>query len=188
MVRTIGSGDEGFEQFFLAAGRLKTERRRGWVKKLGMEHPESVADHSYRTALITMVYSDMKGLDTRKAMKMAILHDLPEANVGDSMPGDRPREKKILLEDAAMSDLLSGLPSGIKAEYETIWREFLAGESPEAALVHQVDKLEMGIQASEYMAKGDRPSHDFEEFFSTARAAIKDEDMIRLLRLFSAEE
>ncbi|MGH9918456.1 MAG: HD domain-containing protein, partial [Nitrososphaerales archaeon] len=65
-------------QFFLMSGRLKAEMRRGWVKKLGMGRPESVADHSYRTALITLIYSDSQGLDTAKALRLALLHDLPE--------------------------------------------------------------------------------------------------------------
>jgi len=58
-------------RFFVRAGRLKSEPRRGWVLKLGMEDPESVADHSYRVALMAMVYCDARRLDTEKAMKIS---------------------------------------------------------------------------------------------------------------------
>jgi 5'-deoxynucleotidase len=186
MGRTIESGG-GVGEFFLAAGRLKTEPRRGWIKKLGMDCPESVADHSYRTVLIAMVYSDMKGLDTRKVMKMALLHDLPEAEVGDSTPGERPGDVKVALEDAAMTNLLRDLPSPISTEYGAIWREYLAGVSPEAALVRQVDKLELGIQAGEYKSKVGTQGHEFEEFFASARSGIKDLDMLLLLETLSGD-
>ncbi len=37
---------------FRASGKLKTIKRAGWVKKAGIENAESVADHSFRTAVI----------------------------------------------------------------------------------------------------------------------------------------
>ena len=82
-----------------------------------MRHPESVADHSYRTALMAMVFSDIRGLDTEKAVKMALLHDLPEALVGDSIPGERTPAEKKRMESAAMRTLLSDLPPRVAKEY-----------------------------------------------------------------------
>ena len=69
--------------FALAAARLKGVRRAGWVEKLGMESPESVADHSYATAMLVMARSDEEGLDTALALRMALLHDLAESETGD---------------------------------------------------------------------------------------------------------
>ena len=104
-------------QFFMMSGRLKSEMRRGWVKKLGMARPESVADHSYRTALITLIFSDSQGLDTAKALRLALLHDLPEAIVGDAMPEERSGRRKIEMETKAMAELLAELPEEQKALY-----------------------------------------------------------------------
>ena len=110
-------------QFFMMSGRLKSEMRRGWVKKLGMARPESVADHSYRTALITMVFSDTLGLDTGKALRLALLHDLPEAIVGDAMPEERSGKRKIEMETKAMEEILSELSE----EQRALYRRGVAG-------------------------------------------------------------
>jgi putative hydrolase of HD superfamily len=166
-------------KFLLFAGRLKSQQREGWVKKLKMANVESVADHSYRTALMAMVFGDMKGLDTEKAMKLAILHDLPEAIVGDAIPGERPKTEKEALESAAMNRLLARLPAKLKAEYSVIWRDFIACDSPEAELVRQLDKLEMAIQATEYGRDRSRPGT--EEFIQSARREVKDPDLVELL-------
>jgi len=177
------SGEPGraFLEFFLTAGRLKGERRKGWVVKLGMKDPESVADHSYRTALMAMLYSDLRGLDTLKVLKMALIHDLPEALVGDTIPGERTRRRKQVLEPAAMKKILAGMPPEVRGEYWRIWLEFSQGKTSEAKLVRQVDKLEMAVQAFEY-GRG-RSAPGTEEFMETARANIRDDDLLALLGL-----
>ena len=167
-------------QFFLMSGRLKTEMRRGWVKKLGMPRPESVADHSYRTALMTMLFSDSLGLDTGKALRLALLHDLPEAIVGDAMPEERSGKRKTDIETKAMEELLSELPKEQRALYLEAWHEFIGGKTPEARLVRQVDKLEMAIQAWEYAnERGDLSLA--KEFWASARGQVEDARLLEIL-------
>jgi len=175
----VSRSNAGLIRFFVSAGRLKSEPRRGWVLKLGMQNPESVADHSYRVALMAMVYCDARGLDAEKAMKMALLHDLPEALVGDSIPGERPPKKKRAMEWAAMRSLLKDLPRSVAKEYLSIWREFEDQASPEAELVRQLDKVELAIQAHEY--KRDDPVNDVEEFFRSARKGVVDAELIGVI-------
>lgn len=167
-------------QFFIMSGRLKAELRRGWVKKLGMEHPESVADHSFRTALLAMVISDMRGLDSGRAMRLALLHDLPEAIVGDAMPEERSGARKIESETKAMKELLSELPEDIRASYGAAWQEYVEGKSEESRLVRQLDKLEMAIQAWEY-ANGLGDPSLAKEFWNSAKAQVSDESLKELL-------
>jgi putative hydrolases of HD superfamily len=167
-------------QFFLMSGRLKAERRRGWVKKLGMEHPESVADHSYRTAVMAMFVSDSRGLDTGKAMRLALLHDLPESIVGDAMPEERSGKRKIETETKAMGEILSELPKDLRKLYREAWEEFVEGKSEESLLVRQLDKLEMAIQAWEYANESGNSSRA-REFWSSAREHIRDEELLGFL-------
>ena len=167
-------------QFFLMSGKLKAELRRGWLKKLGMDHPESVADHSYRTAFISMVISDMRGLDAGKAIRLALLHDLPEAIVGDAMPEERSGARKTAMETKAMDEILSELPSELKSLYRAVWDDHAKGTSKEARLVKQVDKVEMAIQAWEYAnAAGDPASA--KEFWESARGRVDDKELLELL-------
>jgi putative hydrolase of HD superfamily len=167
-------------QFFMMSGRLKSEMRRGWVKKLGMARPESVADHSYRTALITMVFSDTLGLDTARALRLALLHDLPEALVGDAMPEERSGKRKIEMETKAMQEILSELSEEQRALYVEAWEEFIDAKTPEARLVHQVDKLEMAIQAWEYANERGDPSLA-KEFWTSARGQVQDAGLLEIL-------
>jgi putative hydrolase of HD superfamily len=170
---------DGMVRFFRGAGRLKTEPRRGWVLKLGMEHPESVADHSYRVALLAMVYADLRGLDAGKLVKMAILHDLPEAVVGDSVPGERTRAEKRRAESGAMKELLADLPKSLAKEYWSVWEEYERGTSGEARLVKQLDKLELALQADEY--KRADAANDVTEFFASAKKGLDDADILRVV-------
>lgn len=167
-------------QFFMMSGRLKAELRRGWVQKLGMQHPESVADHSFRTALLAMVISDLRGLDTGKAMRLALLHDLPEAIVGDSTPEESSGARKTASETKAMEEMLSELPKEIRTVYSSAWREYLEGKSEESRLVRQLDKIEMAIQAWEY-AHGLGDPSVAKEFWASAKAHVTDEGLIELL-------
>jgi putative hydrolase of HD superfamily len=166
-------------RFFGRAGQLKKERRRGWILKLGMEHPESVADHSFRVALMAMVYCDARGLDAEKAMRMALLHDLPEALVGDSIPGERAPKEKRRLESAAMRSLLKDLPPQVAKEYRAVWKEFEEASSQEAKLVRDLDKVEMAIQAREYLRED--PGNDVRDFFLSARSRVSDPELIDII-------
>jgi 5'-deoxynucleotidase len=180
MVRRQESEAPGLARFFVRSGRLKAERRRGWVKKLGLRDAESVADHSYRTALMTMVISDSRGLDTLKALRLALLHDLPEAIAGDAMPEERSGKLKTAVETKAMEELLKDVPPDVRPLYRRAWLEFVDGKSPEARLVRQLDKLEMAIQAWEYVRESDDPA-SAREFWATARAYLTDKRLLELL-------
>jgi len=181
MARRKEAGAKNLVGFFVRSGRLKAERRRGWVKKLRLTNPESVADHSYRTALMAMVISDSRGLDTERALRLALLHDLPEAVVGDAMPEERSGPRKTAIETKAMEELLSALPPGLRSLYQATWLEFVNGTSEEARLVRQLDKLEMAIQAWEYAHESSDPALA-REFLATAREHVKDKGLVELLR------
>ena len=92
---------------------LKTIPRQGWKEKLQIDHPESVADHSYTVTAMSMVLSDLEGLNTEKIIKMALLHDLAESIIGDITPNTITNNEKILKENQAMKQILKNLPDKI---------------------------------------------------------------------------
>src|SRR3990170_2892125 len=79
--------------FFETVGKLKATARSGWVEA-GIQKPESVADHTFRTSIICMIYSDLEGLDELRVLRMALIHDLPEAITGDLTPLKKTRGSK----------------------------------------------------------------------------------------------
>ena len=83
--------------FFKIVGKLKSEKRKGWIQQgVKTERIESVADHVFMTTLITLALEDHwreQGLDANKMIKMALIHDLPEALTGDITPRDNVKNK-----------------------------------------------------------------------------------------------
>ena len=144
--------------FLSIAGKLKTIPRTGWVES-GVDEPESVADHSYRTALTAMVLSDSLGLDTCRVMRMALLHDLAEAETGDITPMNR-MPNHLELENEAMKSLLGGLDEPQRTLYWDTWLEYQGKETQESILVHDADKLDMILQAYEYKSKSSNTKLD----------------------------
>ncbi len=137
-------------QLFEAGLGLKRVKRSGWVDA-GVKNPESVADHSYSLALLSMVAADLLGMDAEKAMRMALLHDLPEAFTDDLTPRKKNRIRKEMLsriESGILRELTSGLPDSVRKRYLELYREYIEGKSREARLLHALDRLEMALEAS----------------------------------------
>ena len=101
------------ENFFWKVLELKNIPRQGWKNKLDIMDVESVADHIYSATIMSMVLSDLQGLDTEKVIKMALLHDLAESVIGDITPDDMKSENKINIENNAMKQILENLPSNL---------------------------------------------------------------------------
>jgi len=166
--------------FFESANKLKWIERRGWVAKVSVKNAESVADHCYLTALICMVIADLKGLNGNKAVKMALLHDLAESVTGDYMPEEISSERKHKEETKAIKTILDKLPPKLRSNYARIWQEYKKGSSKEAALVRQIDKFEMALQARDYLQKG----YDYDllrQFFDSASMHVKDQTLLKML-------
>ena len=140
--------------FFKTAANLKKIQRQGWVDKLSIENPESVADHSYSMALMGMIISDIENYNSEKILKIILLHDLAESETGDYIPREISIGEKNKLENNAFSKIIMSLPTNIKTQYEILWKDYQKNESPEAKLVHQLDRLEMTLQAKIYQNEG----------------------------------
>ena len=168
------------ESFFQKVLELKNIQRQGWKDKLDMDNVESVADHSYSTAIMSMVLSDLEGLDTEKIIKMALLHDLAESIVGDITPDKMNYERKINMENKAMIQILENLPSSISQQYIVLWYDFQKNSSKEANLLHEIDKLEMAFQAKFYLDKG-VSKEKLRSFFKTANNEIRNKQLRDIL-------
>jgi putative hydrolase of HD superfamily len=139
-------------KFLKITGVLKRTQRAGWVD-VEVYQPESVADHTFRTALLCMLYADMEGLDPLKLLRMALIHDLPEALIGDLMPSQKTPETKEN-EEAAIQHILALLPDLQRETYLAVWNEYQQGKTREAKAVRQLEKIEMALQAKEYEKLG----------------------------------
>ena len=105
------------EKFFEIVLKLKNTPRQGWIEKLEINNPESVADHSYSTSIMSMVLSDLEGINSEKIIRMALLHDLAESITGDITPNTISNNEKIMKENLAMEEILKSLPDKITKQY-----------------------------------------------------------------------
>ncbi len=140
--------------FFQYILQLKSVKRTGWISKVHINNPESVADHTFSMCAISMVLSDMLGLDTERVMKMVILHDLAEAITGDYMPEEITKKRKLSQERKAINLILCRLPLNIRSNYAKIWQEYILNKTHVARFVHRIDKMEMILQARRYAKQG----------------------------------
>lgn len=154
--------------FFRFVGKLKTTKRTGWVYSK-VNKPESVSDHMYRMSMIAMAVGGTDPARTARLIKLALVHDLAEAEVGDIAPADNvSKEEKNRREEDAMrrirDDVLSGSPLG--AELYELWLEYETGQTDDAKLMKEIDKMEMIIQADEYEQAQEK---DLTDFFASTK-------------------
>ncbi|CAA0826894.1 Metal-dependent phosphohydrolase [Striga hermonthica] len=151
--------------FLTLCHRLKTTKRTGWVRR-DVKEPESIADHMYRMGLMALISSDIPGVNREKCMKIAIVHDIAEAIVGDITPDDGiPKKEKSRREREALKNMCELLGGGERAkEISDLWMEYEENSSLEAKLVKDFDKVEMILQALEYE---NEQGKNLEEFFES---------------------
>ena len=88
--------------------------------------------------------------------KMALVHDMAEALVGDITPVDGvAKHEKNRRESTTMdyftNSLLGRVNGGITGEeIKAIWQEYEDSETLESKFVHDVDKIELVLQMLEY--------------------------------------
>lgn len=165
--------------FFKSAINLKKISRQGWIDKLGMDKPESVADHSFMMTVMSMVISDLTNQNSEKIMKMSLLHDLAESKIGDYVPGQIDEKEKEKLENNAFMEIIDKLPDKIKTEYVQLWKEYQENISEESKTVHQIDKLEMALQAKTYQKEG-HSTEKLETFLNSAKNNISNPSLKKI--------
>ena len=108
--------------FLAESGMLKRIKRSGWWM-LGIPHEESVAEHSFRCAVIGYVLSKMEGVDPYRATVISLFADLPEARINDSHKVANQYLNTRQAEKKAFADQSEPLDTDISKEPPVIiWR------------------------------------------------------------------
>lgn len=145
--------------YLLNAYRLKDRPRTGWVLR-GIDRPESVAAHSWGTALLCLLFADDAGVDRAEALEIALTHDLAEAEIGDlpslADPALHPvgQEEKARMEARAMSALHDAWPDAAAGLVARRWRSYEDRDGPAARFVRDMNLLDMALQALIYEREG----------------------------------
>jgi putative hydrolase of HD superfamily len=143
------AGEAGY---LLELGLLKRARRSGWWIA-GIRDPESIAEHSWRTAIVGMIIASHEGADPARTSMLCSVHDTPETRIGDI-----PKIGKHYLKATDPVDINADQTAECTDPARTVLRdaiaEFEAQQTIEARCARDADKLECLIQAVEYQHQG----------------------------------
>lgn len=119
-------------KFIHEIGTLKLLPRSGWLK-LGIKCPESVAEHSFRTAIIAFLLASESGEEDKafKSAFCALIHDIHESRTMDL---HKIAKKYVKVDEEKLKDEFS-----LEIDFSDVEK-----------FVHDADKLELAFQAVEY--------------------------------------
>jgi putative hydrolases of HD superfamily len=110
---------------------------------------ENSGEHSWHLALYAMVLADQAapGVNIDRVLRMLILHDLVEIDVGDvpihSANGLAHGSDATRAAEAAAADRIFGLlPHDIGRGLRALWEEFEASETPDAVFAKSLDRVQ----------------------------------------------
>lgn len=108
------------------------------------QREESTAEHSFSLAMAVLSLSQFSNqkIDILKTMKMALIHDLAEALLGDTFHYDKNTEPQEISEGEALKQILSPIAdTDLSTEIYDLWNEFEHGESNEAIFLRGLDRF-----------------------------------------------
>lgn len=116
---------------------------------------ESTAEHSWRLALLALVFEEELGdVDICKVLKLCLVHDLGEALSGDvPAPEAQATPNKSMSERQDLISMTSMLEPSMQDNIVALFDEYEAADSPEAKVVKALDKIETILQHTQ----GDNP-------------------------------
>ncbi|WP_417807679.1 HD domain-containing protein [Thioclava sp.] len=111
--------------------------------------PENSAEHSWTLALYALILADQApaGVDLNRAIKMLLIHDLVEIDVGDVpihlQGGAAHGSAEIQAAEAQAAKRIFGLlPNDLGDELHTLWTEFEANETPDSIYAKSLDRTQ----------------------------------------------
>ncbi len=150
--RVEDSEFEGTARLIFETGLLKLSKRTGWWI-CGVKDPESIAEHSFRTAIIASLLAVMEGADPARASYLALWHDTQESRVGD-IPHIGRRYLRAASNETVTADQTRDLPALVADQIRSLVHDYENGDSAEVQCAHDADKLECLFQAVEYRDTG----------------------------------
>ncbi|WP_059008678.1 HD domain-containing protein [Streptomyces specialis] len=165
----------GSVTYLLEMGALKRGKRSGWWIA-GVKDPETIAEHSFRTAVIGSVLAMLEGADPAKVALLCTFHDTQETRVGD-IPWIGRRYLTAASNEDVTADQVADAHPVVAAGIKAIVAEYENGESLEVLVAHDADRLECMLQGLEYLEQGYRNAR---EWVDSTRAKLKTPSAIQL--------
>ncbi|MFP4589466.1 MAG: HD domain-containing protein [Candidatus Bipolaricaulota bacterium] len=156
---------ESLHDFFFELGLLKQLPRSGWFKA-GITQPESIAEHSFRTAMIGFVLATLteREVDPHRIAFYCLTHDLAEARTSDlDWVAQQYLEKEDYRNEEVLRDQIDPLPE--KSGRELAHSLGLTSDFSEEDLnlIRDADLLEAAFQGIAYVSSGHQLAKEWVE-------------------------
>ena len=158
-------------KYFSEINKLNEIVRTGWViRNVPLERRESVGEHIFTMALLTLSIIDKYNLDKKlnieKVLKMILIHELGEIDVGDiALPNAEQAKQKYIGELNCVNRICDVLEEDWMLD---LWKEFEEKKTEEALFVYKMDKLQAVMQARYYSEIINDDNATFDDFYSNA--------------------
>ena len=133
--------------FLNEADRLKSVLRATTL--VDGSRPENSGEHSWHLALYALVLADQAGpgVDINRVIRMLLIHDLVEIDVGDvpihSQNGHAHASVETQASEAKAADRIFGLlPPDLRDDLRALWEEFEAADTPDARFAKSLDRVQ----------------------------------------------
>jgi len=156
--------DRNTLDFLAEAGMLKRIKRSGWWM-VGVPYEESVAEHSFRCAVIAYMLAKMEGVEPYKAVMMGLLGDIPEARINDLHKVACRYLDGRTAEKEAYREQTEPLEDNIREELREFKEDYDSQATAGGVIARDADILECLLQAKEYSDLGFKTA---EKFFKSA--------------------
>lgn len=110
---------------------------------------ENSGEHSWHLALYALTLADQAaaGVNIDRVIRMLLLHDLVEIDVGDvpihSANGQAHASTETQAAEQRAADRIFGLlPPDLAASFRALWDEFEAAETPDAVFAKSLDRVQ----------------------------------------------
>ncbi len=141
-------------------GQLKRVKRSGWWL-INIKDPESVADHSFRTAAIGYFLAKMEKTDYKKVILAGLFNDIHETRINDLHKlGHRYIDFKKA-ENKVFEEQMKNIPDEISNELIQVHNEFQDQVSMDGIIAIDVVLIVCALQAKEYIKLGYKDAQDW---------------------------
>ncbi|GAA0333456.1 HD domain-containing protein [Actinoallomurus spadix] len=155
-------------EFVYEIGLLKRYKRSGWLVA-GVAAPESIADHSFRAAVLAGVLAALEGASPERAVLLSLFHDSQETRLTD-LPYLAKRYVTRMPNEQVTADQVRGLPAPVADLVSGSVAEYEQRTSLESRCARDADKLECLLQAIEYRDQG---HHTIQPWIDSSLAALQ---------------
>lgn len=137
--------------FIYELNHLKRIKHEGW-RFIGIKDPESVAEHSLRTAQIGYILAKMEKYENPyEVCAIAVFHDVSECRIGDI---HRIANRYIKVDNAEVVREQTQKFGEMGSDIFSLWEQAEERSTKVGIIAKDADRLDMAFTAKEYLEKG----------------------------------